>query len=76
MFWKKIVKNLIWYFIISNDISMHFLSCLWKESLNSDAQQFHQYQQIRHLPLTSNRWTKRKNMKYDVGNPDLSLGQV
>jgi len=30
---------------------------LWKESLNCDGQQFYQYEQNEHLPLTSNRWT-------------------
>jgi len=30
---------------------------LWKESLNSDGQQFHQNQQNERLPLTSNHWT-------------------
>ena len=30
---------------------------LWKESLNSDGQQFHQYQQNEQKHLTSTRWT-------------------
>jgi hypothetical protein len=30
---------------------------LWKESLNSDGQQFHQYQQNEHTHLTSTHWT-------------------
>jgi hypothetical protein len=29
----------------------------FKESLNSDGQQFHQYQQNKQLHLTSNHWT-------------------
>jgi len=32
---------------------------LWKESLNSDGQQFHQYQQSKQSPLTSNNWTQK-----------------
>jgi hypothetical protein len=32
---------------------------LWKEGLNSDGQLFHQYQQNRHSPLTSNNWTQK-----------------
>jgi hypothetical protein len=30
----------------------------WKESLNSDGQQLHQYQQNEQLPYTSNHWTQ------------------
>jgi len=33
---------------------------LWKESLNSDVQQFHQYQQNKQSPLTSNHWTQKE----------------
>ena len=47
------------------DINFNLSYVLWKESLNSDGQQFYQYQQIwaitSHLsPLTSNHWTKTK----------------
>jgi hypothetical protein len=31
---------------------------LWKESLNSDGKQLHQYQQNKEPPLTSNHWTR------------------
>ena len=31
---------------------------LWNESLNSDGQQFHQYQQNEQPLLTSNHWTQ------------------
>ena len=48
-----------------------------KESLNSDGQHFHQYQQKEQLPLTTTHWTYKK--KYHIiwlGNPDLGLGQT
>jgi len=48
---------------------------LWRESLYSDGQQCHQYQQNEQSTLTL--WTKkggRETMKYDVGNPDPGLG--
>ena len=42
---------------------------LWKERLNSDGQQFHQYPQNEHSPLTF-------TMTYDVRNPGSGLGQA
>jgi len=33
---------------------------LWKESLNSDGQQFHQYQQNEQSPLTLTHWTQKR----------------
>ena len=32
---------------------------LWKESLNSDGQQFYQYKQHKQLPFISNNWTQK-----------------
>jgi hypothetical protein len=61
-FLLKMFQNNIIYLCVTN-----FLYCtrksdiLWsKESLNSDGQQFHQYQQYEQLPLTSNHWTQKK----------------
>jgi hypothetical protein len=50
-----------------NSISATFLT-LWKESLNSDGQQLHQYQQNEQAPLTSNHWAPQNATTYDVGN--------
>jgi hypothetical protein len=36
-----------------------FNSRLWKESLNSDGQQFHHYQQNGQSTVTSSHWTKK-----------------
>jgi hypothetical protein len=36
---------------------------LWKESLNSDGQQFHRYKQNEQAPLTSNHWTYKIKFK-------------
>ena len=36
---------------------MYVSLILWEERLNSDGQQFHQYQQNKEPPLTSNQWT-------------------
>ena len=47
---------------------------LWKESLNSDGQQFHQYQQNDQSPLTEHK--KKLLTTYDVGNPGSGLGQA
>jgi len=46
-----------------------------KESLNSDVQQFYQYQQNKQQPVTSNKWTQ--NRTWDVvGNADPGLWQA
>jgi hypothetical protein len=42
---------------------------LWKKYINSDGQQFHQYQQNEHYPLTLTYWTQKKTTTYDDGNP-------
>ena len=39
-------------------LSGYSVNLIWKESLNSDGQQFHQYQQSKQLPLISNHWTE------------------
>ena len=46
-----------------------------KESLNSDGQQFYQYQQNKQPPHTSNQWTQKKRT-YNFGNPGPDLGQA
>ena len=47
---------------------------LWKESLNSDHQQYHQYQQNEQSPLAATHWTqKRGGTTYVVGNPGPGL---
>ena len=46
---------------------------MWKESLNSDGQQSHQYQQNEQPPFISNHWTQKKTMTYDDGNPGPGL---
>ena len=33
---------------------------LWTESLSGDSQQYHQYQQNKQQPLTSNHWTQKR----------------
>ena len=47
-----------------------------KESLNSDGQQFHQYQQREQSPLTFTHWSQKKTTTYDAGNPYPDLGQA
>ena len=44
------------------------IKLLWKESINSDDQQFHRYLQYEQQPLTSNHWT------FDIGNPGPCSG--
>ena len=51
------------------------IDILWIESLNSDGQQFHQYQQNEQSPLTLRQWTQKKTMTYDIGNPGSGLRQ-
>jgi len=54
-----------------------FTMWLWKESLNSDSHQFHQYQLNEQSPLILNELTEHKKiMTYDVGNPSHGLGQA
>ena len=43
-----------------------------KDSLNTDGQQFHQYQQTEQSLNTS----KRGTTTYDVGNPNPALGEA
>ena len=46
------------------------------ESLNSDGQQFHKYQQNEQSPLTFTHRTQKRQTKYDIGNQGLGLGQA
>jgi hypothetical protein len=49
---------------------------IWKESLNNDGQNFHQYQQNEHSSLISADFTEHnnKNTTYDVGTTGSDLG--
>ena len=51
-----------------------------KRSLNSDGQQFHQYQQNIQSPLILTHWipnkNNNKNKTNEVRNPGLGLGNV
>jgi len=54
---------------------------LWKKSLNSDGQQFHQYiyKKIRTITSHLNRCNTKKTMtqfNYYIGNPGSGLGQT
>lgn len=50
---------------------------LWKESLDSDVQQLHQYQQNGQPSLTSNHAPQnRTTNQHDMGNPGAGLGQT
>ena len=41
-------------------------------SLNSDGQQFHQYQQNEQSPLTSNHWISKNATTYGAGNQSMA----
>jgi hypothetical protein len=43
-----------------------------KESLNSDGQQFHPYQQYEQSPLTSTQWTQRRPRQMELDIQSLS----
>jgi hypothetical protein len=59
----------LWYLI--------WIQILWKESLNNDGQQFHQYQQNKQLrPTNLLNIKKRGKMTYDFGNPGPGLEQA
>jgi hypothetical protein len=47
----------------------------YKESFNSDGQQFHQYQQNVQPPFTSKQLNLKKTTTYSVTNPGPDLGQ-
>ena len=49
---------------------------VWNESVNSEDQQFHQYQQSKQSSVTSTHWTQKKPMTYDIGNPGPGLEQA
>ena len=51
---------------------VHVPQSLWKESLNSDGQQIHRYQQTNNH--RKSLYFKKKT--YDVGNPGSGLGQA
>ena len=47
---------------------------VWNESVNSEDQLFHQYQQSKQSSVTSTHWTQTKPTTYDIGNPGLGSG--
>jgi hypothetical protein len=49
---------------------------LWKESLNCDGLQFHQYQENKQSAPTFSLNPKIKNTTYDVKNPGRGLEQL
>jgi hypothetical protein len=54
------------YLLLQNKWIIRYLPLdmlLWKESLNNDGQQFHQYPQNIHPPLTSTHWTLTSHLK-------------
>ena len=57
------IYHLWWYFrcftvpLLFKILVKVWTLSLWKESLNIDCQQFHQYQQSKQSPLISNHWT-------------------
>ena len=57
--------NLVLYLLLINYIRI--------ESVNSDGQQFHQYQQNEYSPLTSKH---NKRPWHEVGDPDPDLEQA
>jgi hypothetical protein len=48
----------------------------WKESLNSDGQQFHQYQQSQQSFIILSYYTLQRTTTYDAGNQGDGLGQA
>ena len=55
---------------------LNSLSVRRKESLYCDSQAFHQYQQSKQPPLTLSYWTQNNTMTFDIGKPELGLGQA
>ena len=55
--------------------SIYILS-LWKETFNSDGQQFHPHQQNEQSHLNLNWLNTKKDYTYDIGNPGYGLGEA
>ena len=53
----QVCKDWLHLLVMSSQATSNDQSSLWKESLNSEGQQFNQYQQIKQPPLVSNHWT-------------------
>ena len=49
---------------------------LWKESLNSDTQQIHQYQQNQQPPLTSKHLTQKKTWHMELEGHPVNQGEA
>lgn len=47
--------------LFSDGFQVHLHIKLWKKCLNSDSQQFQQYQQNEQLTLTWNHWIQKRN---------------
>jgi hypothetical protein len=67
----------IWqeWFMLSAIQVLLFFSMTKKESINSDAQQFHHYQQNMWSSLAPTHWMLKKYYKNDIGNPGPGLRQ-
>ena len=55
-------------------IYIYIFFVLWNESLDSDGQQFHQYQQNEQVNNLKSLHTNKKTRAYAIGNPDPGLG--
>jgi hypothetical protein len=70
-------KDILFVFIITMVIlgsPKESYKNLWRESLNSDLQQFDQYQQNKQSPFILTNSTSKKITTYNVGNPNPGLG--
>jgi hypothetical protein len=54
--------------------NIYIFFVLWNESLDSDGQQFHQYQQNEQVNNLKSLHTNKKTRAYAIGNPDPGLG--
>ena len=64
--WITALFSYQWF--IFNILNARVVNTLWKESLNSDNQQFYHYHQNKHLSLEH-----KKTIIYDFGNPGPEL---
>jgi hypothetical protein len=81
---KSKTKSIYIYVCINNVLydnktghdEVHFLNTLWKGSLNSDGQQFHQFQRKTNKNFSPQIIEYKNTMKYVVRNSCLGLGQA
>ena len=58
--WSQLLSLIhIKLYILSHFNNIVFVFVLWKDSLKSDGQQFHQYQQNKQWPLTLTPWSQK-----------------